>query len=351
MMRRLPDFDTMYEAMVRKDETFEGIFIVGVKTTGIFCRPGCTARTPKKMNVEFFRTPQEALQHGYRPCKICRPMAYKGAIPDWLQPLISEVNETPGISLKDIDIRERGVDPNRVRRWFQKHHGMTFQCYLRTLRMGQAFGRIRHGEMVSEAAFESGYDSLSGFTESFKNSTGFSPNQSPHNNLITVTRILTPLGPMLAGATEQGICLLEFIDRRMLETQLKRLNSRLQSICVPGSHTHFEMLSRQLGEYFAGTRREFDLPLVMPGTPFQESVWQGLREIPYGTTRSYQQQAEHLGNPAATRAVARANGDNRIGIIIPCHRVIGKNGKLVGYGGGLWRKRYLLDHEIKFSRK
>jgi len=347
MMHPLPDRATMYNALLQKDSTFEGIFIVGVKTTGIFCRPTCTARKPKKEHVDFFRTPQEALQRGYRPCKICKPLSQKGIIPDWLQALLAEVDRTPGIRLKDADIKQRGLDPNRVRRWFQQHHGMTFQSYLRALRIGQAFGRIRYGEKVIDAAFESGYESLSGFTESFKNIIGFSPNQSQHRHVITINRLLTPLGPMLAGATEHGICLLEFIDRRMLETQLRRLQHLLQAACVPGHHAHFSALDQQLKEYFAGSRMNFDLPLVIPGTPFQQSVWNGLGMIPYGTTRSYQEQAEFLNIPHAVRAVAKANGDNRIAIIIPCHRVIGKNGKLIGYGGGLWRKEYLLNHEFK----
>jgi len=351
MMHTLPDTATMYKALLQKDSTFEGIFFVGVKTTGIFCRPTCRARKPKQDHVEFFRTPQDALQHGYRPCKICQPLSFKGAIPEWLKALITEVNETPGIRLMDADIRQRGLDPNRVRRWFQQHHGMTFQSYLRTLRIGQAFGRIRYGEKVIDAAFESGYESLSGFTDSFKKMTGFSPNQSHHRNLITVTRILTPLGPMLAGATDQGICLLEFIDRKMLETQLKRLNTILHATCVPGTHAHFDALDHQLKEYFSGTRKTFELLLILPGTPFQQSVWGKLRMIPYGTTRSYQEIAELMETPNAVRAVAKANGDNRIAIIIPCHRVIGKNGKLTGYGGGLWRKEYLLNHEFKHRNK
>jgi AraC family transcriptional regulator, regulatory protein of adaptative response / methylated-DNA-[protein]-cysteine methyltransferase len=347
MIHTLPDFDTMYNALLEKDSTYEGIFVVAVKTTGIFCRPSCWARKPKKENVEFFGTTREALQHGYRPCKKCQPLSFRGEIPEWLQPLIDEVNRSFGIRLKDADIRQRGIDPNRVRRWFKKHQGTTFQSYLRTLRIGQAFGRIRYGEKVIDAAFDSGYESLSGFTESFKSTVGCSPNQSHYRNLITITRIQTPLGPMLAGATDQGICLLEFVDRRMLETQLKRLNTLLQARCVPGNHQHFEALNVQMTEYFAGTRRTFELPLVLPGTPFQKSVWKALCTIPYGTTRSYQEQAEFMGKPEAVRAVGKANGDNRIGIIIPCHRVIGKNGKLVGYGGGLWRKKYLLEHELK----
>jgi AraC family transcriptional regulator, regulatory protein of adaptative response / methylated-DNA-[protein]-cysteine methyltransferase len=341
----MPDIETMYAALLQKDAAYEGIFIVGVKTTGIFCRPTCTARKPKRENVLFFATPQEALLHGFRPCRICSPLSLKGDVPAWLQPLLAEVASDSALRLKDADIRQRGLDPNRVRRWFLKQHGMTFQCYLRTLRIGEAFGRIRFGDKVTAAAYDSGYESLSGFTESFRKIMRFPPKQSAHHRIITVTRMLTPLGPMLAGAVEEGICLLEFVDRRMLETQLRRITSLFEANCVPGSHGHFDRLDLQLKEYFAGTRKAFDLPLALAGTAFQRAAWEALRTIPYGMTRSYEEQAVSVGKPAAVRAVAKANGDNRISIIIPCHRVIGKNGKLTGYGGGLWRKEYLLNHE------
>ncbi len=347
MNQALPEIETMYNALVNKDSNFEGIFIVGVQTTGIFCRPTCTARKPKQENVEFFASTREALLHGYRPCKICTPLGYKGDVPDWLKPLMDEITNNPDIRLKDHDLRLRGIDPNRIRRWFKKHHGMTFQTYLRTLRISHAFGRIKYGDKVIEAAFDSGYESLSGFTDSFKKTTGFSPNKSTQNQIITITRILTPLGPMLAGATEKGICLLEFVDRRMLETQLTRLKKLLKAELIPGANNHFDELNKQLKEYFEGKRKEFTIPLVVPGTSFQQKVWSVLQKIPFGSTRSYKKQAEIMGNPKAIRAVAKANGDNRISIIIPCHRVIGANGKLVGYGGGLWRKQYLLNLESK----
>jgi AraC family transcriptional regulator of adaptative response/methylated-DNA-[protein]-cysteine methyltransferase len=247
--------------------------------------------------------------------------------------------------LKDSDLRNRGLDPRRVSYWFKKQHGMTFQAYLRALRIGQAFGRIKYGEEVADTAFGSGYGSLSGFSDSFKKTVGFSPSKSQERQLVMTTRILTPLGPMLAGATDGGICLLEFIDRRMLETQIERLKKLLDAEFVPGFSEHFGRLNTQMEEYFQGKRITFDVPLVLPGTPFQKKVWEELQTIPYGSTRSYKKQAEMIGLPDAIRAVAKANGDNRIAIIVPCHRVIGTNGKLIGYGGGLWRKQYLLDLE------
>jgi AraC family transcriptional regulator of adaptative response/methylated-DNA-[protein]-cysteine methyltransferase len=150
---------------------------------------------------------------------------------------------------------------------------------------------------------------------------------------------------MLAGATDDGICLLEFVDRRMLETQLDRVSKLLNAKFVPGFHPHFDRLNGQMEEYFYGRRREFDIPLVLPGTVFQKKVWETLQAIPFGSTWSYKELAEAMGSSKAVRAVAKANGDNRIAIIIPCHRVVGSNGELVGYGGGLWRKQYLLNHE------
>ena len=345
MQPNLPDSETMFRAFERKDSNFEGIFFVAVKTTGIFCRPTCPARKPKRENIEFYPSTRDALLNGYRPCKKCHPLEIKGEFPDWLKILMREVECNIDYKWKDQDLRDRGIEPNRVRRWFKQNHGMTFQAYLRTLRISQAFGRIKHGEKVIEAAFGSGYDSLSGFTDSFKKRTGFSPVGSHCNQIIKITRILTPLGPMFAGATEKGICQLEFVDRRMLETQLKRIKKIFKAELLPGHSKIFDELDKQIKEYFEGKRKEFTIPLEFNGTEFQKVVWTALQQIPFGETRYYEQQAQFINRPEAVRAVAKANGDNRISIIIPCHRVIGKNGKLVGYGGGLWRKQYLLNLE------
>lgn len=174
---------------------------------------------------------------------------------------------------------------------------------------------------------------------------GTAPVKSNGQQLIHIGRLLTPLGPMLVGATQQGICLLEFTDRRMLETQLNRLQKRLNAKALPGDSPFFKQLDGELQAYFAGKRIGFDVPLITAGTPFQEKVWSALQTIPWGETRSYSEQAKLIGQPKAVRAVARANGDNRIVILIPCHRVIGADGSLTGYGGGLWRKQRLLEME------
>jgi AraC family transcriptional regulator of adaptative response/methylated-DNA-[protein]-cysteine methyltransferase len=221
---------------------------------------------------------------------------------------------------------------------------MTFQSYLRSIRLTHAFGRIVEGEQIVEAAFN-GYESLSGFTDAFKKLTGVPPKRSRNGELIHTSQILTPLGPMIAASVQDGICLLEFKDRRMLPAQLTAIQEVFRARIVTGGSQHIERLEGELGEYLAGTRRSFDVPLSAPGSQFQTAVWNELLRIPYGETRSYKAQAEAVGRPQAVRAVARANGMNRIAIVIPCHRVIGADGSLTGYGGGLERKRFLLDLE------
>lgn len=161
------------------------------------------------------------------------------------------------------------------------------------------------------------------------------------------TEIDTPVGEMLAAATDTQLLLFEFPHRRMIDTQLDRVRRAVGCELVPGESPVFAHLRTELAEYFDGRRREFTVPLHVPGTPFQMKVWAELQRIPIGTTTSYARLAESIGQPNAVRAVARANGDNRIAIIIPCHRVIGSNGALVGYGGGLWRKKKLLELEAR----
>lgn len=346
-MTTLPPADELYRALCERDAAYEGIFVVGVQTTGIFCRATCPARKPKPENVEFFRTTRDALFAGYRPCKRCRPLEPRGAAPAWLRPLLAELEAEPTSRIRDAELRARGLQPERVRRWFQATHGMTFQAYQRGLRLGGALEQLRNGGAVTEAAYDNGYESLSGFQDALRQVTGSSPAASRGAAVIRMTRFLTPLGPMVAAASDDALVLLEFADRRMLEKQVKRVTKLFDAALVPGTNGVLEETERQLAAYFAGERETFDLPLDPRGTDFQQAVWRQLRTIPYGATRSYGEQAAAIGQPSAVRAVARANGDNRIAIVIPCHRVIGSDGKLTGYGGGVWRKKWLLGLETK----
>ena len=211
---------------------------IAVRTTGIFCRPGCSARTPLARNVERYGSAAAALSAGYRPCLRCRPAP-----------------------------------------------------------------------------------------------------------VVVTAELTTPLGPMLAGATDEGICLLEFTDRRMLPTQRAIVSRRFHATLVSGHHRLLQQLQRELDDYFAGALREFTVPIVAPGGTLDELVWAELRRIPYGETVSYEELARRVGRASAARAVGSANGRNRIAIAIPCHRVVEKGGGLGGYGGKIWRKERLLTLE------
>lgn len=335
----------MLEAFLSRDASFDGIFVTGVHTTGIFCRPTCSARKPRPENVSFFAAAHDALLAGYRPCRRCRPLEPEGTPPDWLRPLLDDLETDPTRRWRDSDVRARGLSPERVRRWFKKHHGMTFQAYSRARRLGAALGRVQDGDAVGRSAFEVGYESLSGFQEAFRRYFGEPPTALDGRNVAFVDRISTPLGPMLAAATDEGLCLLEFVDRRMLPRQVERIRRGLKVVFAPGRNEVIDRTAGQLDAYFDGTRTDFDLPLAPCGSPFQRSVWSELLAIPPGETRSYADVAEAVGRPKAVRAVGTANGANALAIVIPCHRVVGADGRLAGYGGGLWRKKRLLELE------
>jgi len=336
-----------YTALVEKDPAYDDAFFAAVKTTGIFCRTTCTARKPKRENVSFYDTVHDALSAGYRPCKICRPMESANHIPKEISDLLAEVQANPQFRITEWQLKQRGFDPNTLRRWFQKHYGMTFQAFCRMNRINTAFGAIRDGNSVLDAALDSGYASTSGFSTAFDKIIGTAPGKAKKKPayVLIYERFDAPLGPMVAVASETGLNLLEFGDRRMLESEFADLQKRLNAVLLPGSNEFTKAAIQQIGEYFAGTRTTFDVPLHAPGTDFQQRVWAQLREIPYGEIRSYGELAAAMHEPKAVRAVGTANGMNRIAIMIPCHRVIGADGALTGYGGGLWRKDWLLKHE------
>jgi AraC family transcriptional regulator of adaptative response/methylated-DNA-[protein]-cysteine methyltransferase len=345
-MKRTLSFQQKYRAICRRDSSYVGILFTAVKTTGVFCLPTCTARKPRPQNVEFFDSAREAIVHGYRPCKVCKPLQPAERVPDDVENLLKELQDRPELRLTDRDIRRRGIEPTTIRRWFQKHHKMTFHTFQRMLRLNRAYQELNNGKRVSTTAFSSGYESLSGFGESFRATFGAPPSQSAGREVIHLTRFATPLGAMVACATEKGVCLCEFSDRRMLESELHDLKSRLRAVILPSrDNSHLLRLEAELEQYFSGTLRAFDVALDTPASEFRQRVWNELRTIPYAQTRGYAEQARRIGKPAAVRAVAAANGHNRIAIVIPCHRVIGSNGSLTGYGGGLARKQWLLDFE------
>lgn len=333
-----------YQALVNRDQSYLGVFYVGVKTTSIFCIPTCRARKPKFENVNFYRSVKEAMDNGFRPCKICKPTENAHQAPDQVLQAIDLVKSNPKEKISDARLREANISPDLVRRWFKQHYRMTFHAYQRMFRINTAFQELQQGKSITHTAFDSGYDSLSGFGYTFKKVTGKSAKKL-YNPPTLISRITTPLGPMFICATEKGICLLEFVDRKMLETEFKDLQRLLKAPILIGENEHIQQAKKELAEYFEGKRTTFEVALHTPGTDFQNQVWKQLQQIPLGQTTTYQDLAATIDNPKAVRAVASANGYNRIAIMVPCHRVIGKDGQLRGYGGGLERKQWLLEHE------
>jgi AraC family transcriptional regulator of adaptative response/methylated-DNA-[protein]-cysteine methyltransferase len=340
----------MLRAFNERDPASEGIFIVGVRTTGIFCRPTCKARKPLAKNVEFFPDATEALHAGLRPCKLCRPMN-EVRPPALVEKLRDAIERAPERRLLDKDLSSLGVDPSTARRQFKRHYGMTFQAYHRARRMGLALKEVKSGAKVIDAQLGSGFDSASGFRDAFVRIFGEPPRNGAKRDLLLAERIATPLGTMLAVAGDDGLVILDFVDRRGLERKLMTLRKRLGCIVIPGEHAEIAKARKQLGEYFAGERSRFELRLAPTGSPWEQAVWKQLREIPAGETRSYGWMAEQLGRAGASRAVGRANGMNFIAIVIPCHRVIRADGSLCGYGGGLWRKQWLINRERAMSHR
>jgi AraC family transcriptional regulator of adaptative response/methylated-DNA-[protein]-cysteine methyltransferase len=347
--RRLPSLRTMYEAVRRRDPAYEGVFLTGVRTTGIFCRPTCRAKFAKPGNIEFFPSAAEALHGGYRPCRLCRPMDSVRPVPPLVERLRRTVEDSAEGRVTDKDLAAMGIDPSTARRRFKGYYGMTFHAYQRARRMGLALQGLRRGRPVVELQLAGGYGSASGFRGAFARIFGAAPRGAAPDAVLLGRRIETPLGSMLALADDAALRLLEFVDRRGLEREIAGLRRRLKCAVVPGENPVLEAAARQVGEYFSGRRLAFDLPLAPVGSEFQRKVWRELGRIPPGVTRSYAEMARRIGRPGAARAVGRANGSNMIALAIPCHRVINADGTLCGYAGGLWRKRRLLEHERKHA--
>src|SRR5687768_6357649 len=272
----LPPQREMERAFLGSDAAYDGIFITGVRTTGIFCRPSCRARKPLPANVEFFATVHDALFAGYRPCRRCDPMLPPGAAPEWVRRLLETIDADPNQRLHDEDLRRLGAEPARARRYFQEHYGMTFHSYCRGRRLAGAIKQLRAGDALDEVALGTGWESHSGFRDAFTRTFGTAPGQSRQASCIVTAAIETPLGPMIAGATDEGLCLLEFTDRRMLEAQIVRLSRLLEQPMIPGEHRYLDKLRDELTRYFAGALQAFTVPLVYRGTPFEERVWREL---------------------------------------------------------------------------
>ncbi|MBL8858359.1 MAG: methylated-DNA--[protein]-cysteine S-methyltransferase [Planctomycetes bacterium] len=347
-MATLPRETELYRALSERDVSYDGLFFFAVKTTGVFCRPTCPARTPRRENVIFFTHANEAERAGFRACKRCTPLTPSGSHPIWVERLMQRVEEDKRAQrsrLCDEELRAMGCDPVHARRYFKEHFGMTFHAYQRTLWLASAQDELARGTATSRVALDSGFESESGFRAAFTRLFGAPPTKVSGGRTISAALVSTPIGALIAAALPDRICMLDFTDRAAILDQTAALRRWYDEPILPGTNAALEQLREELSEYFAGTRTRFDVKVAVTGTPFQEAVWNALLAIPYGETRSYEDIALSLGKPGAQRAVGKANGDNRIAVLIPCHRVVEKGGALRGYAGGLWRKQRLLELE------
>jgi AraC family transcriptional regulator of adaptative response/methylated-DNA-[protein]-cysteine methyltransferase len=343
-LTRLPSRRTLLSAISRRDAAWDGLFVFGVRSTGIACRPTCPSRRARPDQLAFFATLEAARSAGFRACLRCRPDE-PIVDPEWWPRLVAVIDAAGRARIDDNELSRCGFDPVRVRRHCRRTFGMTFHAWMRARRLAFAQHQLRRGAPLDQVIIDSAWESHSGFRDAFSRLVGAPPGRAREGEPVIAATWNSPLGTMVAAAVEEGVVLVEFGDIARLERQAPTLRRWFQGPVLAGTHRHIDQLFGELEEYFAGTRREFQVPLVVRGSPFELAVWSALRDIPYGVTCSYADVARTIGNPRAVRAVGSANGRNRLPIIIPCHRVVNTGGKLGGYGGGLWRKVRLLEIE------
>lgn len=349
MLFDLPDPETLYTALIARDPAFDGRAYVGVTTTGVFCRLTCPARKPKVENCRWFDSAADCLAAGFRPCRRCHPLTTAGAGDPVIAQLLQRLDDDPARRWSEDDIIALGFDPSTVRRAFKRSLGLTFLELARQRRLMTGFTTLAEGGRVIDAQLAAGFDSPSSFRTAFARLMGQSPATFARNALLRADWIDTPLGAMLAVSDPHALHLLEFTDRKALPGELARLSKANPSGIGIGRNAPTDRITAELDAYFKGESPRFTVPLAPQGSAFAIAVWDHLKTIPAGQTRTYGQIARDIGRPTATRAVARANGANQIAIVIPCHRVLGADGTLTGYGGGLWRKDRLIALEKHYA--
>lgn len=335
------DDDTRWRIALAKDRRFDGAFVTGVHSTGIYCRPSCPARPPKRENVRFYAAPEDAEAAGLRPCLRCKPDAVsreEQAVAEAIV-LLREAEET--VPLEKL-AAVTGYSPAHFQRLFKRAVGLSPAAFARALRIERAADALSAGESVTGAVYEAGYGAPSRFYEAAGERLGMAPSawrEGGKGAMIRWAVVGTTLGRMLVAATEKGVCRLSF------EEGGKELRARFpQADLVEGGDAFADLLSQVV----ASVERPGDsshIPLDVQGTAFQEAVWRELRRIPPGETRSYGQIAAAIGKPGAVRAAGSANGANNVAVLIPCHRVVRSDGSLGGYAYGTEIKRKLLDRE------
>lgn len=335
------DADTAWAAFMRRDRSWDGRIIGAVRTTGIYCKPSCPARRPKREHVEFFASAEEARAAGYRSCLRCKPdevARNRDAVAKAVR-MIEQAEENPSLAILAAAV---GYAPHHFQRIFKRDLGVSPAEYARGLRRKRSEVALKDNVRVTDAVYDAGYQSPSGFYSDAKERLGMTPSawrDGGRGETIRWTTFESPMGEMLIAATRKGICRLTFDDS---DSVLKRLFPKATIVQDDGG---LKELIQGVLAAIKSPLAAAEVPIDVAGTAFQEAVWRELRKIPPGETRSYAQIAAAIGQPKAVRAVGTANGDNHVAVLIPCHRVIRSDGSLGGYAGGLDRKRQLLAAE------
>lgn len=342
MSTKLPiDTDAAWTAFERRDRSFDGQFVGAVKTTGIYCKPSCPARHPKRQNVEFFADGAAARAAGYRACLRCKPDEVGRDRVAVAQAIELIAGTEDGLSLDELAAMV-GYAPHHFHRLFKRATGVTPAAYARGLRAKRAEDALSSVESVTSAIYDAGYSGPSRFYEDAKQRLGMTPSawrKGGAGVTIRWTIAKTSLGPLLVAATDKGLCRVSF-DEGSDALALRFPHADIQ----PGGAALAALAERVVTEV-EHPERDHDLPLDVQGTAFQEAVWQALRAIPAGETRSYAELAAIAGNPNAVRAAGTACGANHLAVVIPCHRVRRNDGSMGGYAYGVSRKAELLKRE------
>ncbi|MCY4031763.1 MAG: bifunctional DNA-binding transcriptional regulator/O6-methylguanine-DNA methyltransferase Ada [Hyphomicrobiales bacterium] len=338
-----------WNAVQTRDSSCSGAFVFAVRTTGIYCRPGCRARTPKRENTLFYDTPAQAEVGGYRACKRCRPdkddaAPHLKAVVRACRTLRS-AEEEPDLSSLAADA---GLSAGHFQRIFKEHIGLSPKQYARAARKQKLRESLNKAESVTEAIFAAGYNSTSrAYADDVASGARMQLlRRGAKGETIQYASAKTSLGDIIVATTERGVCFAEFLDDRKPEDALRKRFAFAQIKPAPKTSTQW---LRKVVERVDDPARGGDIPLDIRGTAFQEKVWNALIDIPVGETRSYGELAHDIGHPKAARAIGAACNANPVAVVVPCHRVVGANKSLTGYRWGLKRKQKLLQRETQCS--
>jgi len=348
----LPIEERYWQAVTERDNQFDGLFVTAVLTTGIYCRPSCPARHPKRRNVTFYADPGEAERRGFRACKRCKPQEVHVDPQLVLVRQVCEILDDPDV--EQVTLEQLGsrleVSPHHLQRTFKRIMGISPRQYGEARRVDRVKHELKGGSDVTTALYEAGYGSSSRLYERAPDRLGMTPatyRRGGAGMTIGYTIVDSPLGRLLVGSTERGICLVCLGDAD--EPLKARLASEYPHAIVEKDQGAMTQAVESILHYLEGSEPRLDLPVDLQATAFQWQVWEALRQIPIGETRSYSEVAQAIGKPKAARAVAQACANNPAALVIPCHRVVRSDGSDGGYRWGVERKQALLSQERHYA--